>query len=87
MPRTDPRFPDFSAPTSTQRLNEMRVLFDLARAPLSTPKLLAAPRGDDRPMFVLPGFGAGDGSLLPLRRYLSTRSHQVRSSRPGAPPT
>ena len=55
------RFPDFSPPSRAQRLKEMRVLFDVARAPLSTPRLLSAPTGDGRPMFVLPGFGAGDG--------------------------
>ncbi len=75
--RSEVRFPDFSAPSATQRLKEVRVLFDVARAPLSTPKLLTAPRGDGRAMFVLPGFGASDSSLVPLRRYLSTRSHDV----------
>lgn len=29
-------------------------------------------------MFVLPGFGASDASLLPLRRYLATRRHDAR---------
>lgn len=71
------RFPDFSAPSTTQRLKEARVLFDVARAPLSTPKLLAAPRGDGRAMLVLPGLGAGDRSLVPLRQYLTTRSHDT----------
>jgi len=56
----------------------MRVLFDVALAPLSTPRLLRAPTGDGRPMFVLPGFGAGDGSLVPLRRFLSGRGHDAR---------
>ena len=73
-----PRFPDFSAPSTAQRLKEARVVFDLAVAPLSTPKLLSAPRGDDRAMFVLPGFGAGDRSLIPLRRFLAGRSHDSR---------
>jgi len=71
------RFPDFSAPSTRQRLNELRVVFDVARAPLSTPRLLGAPRGDGRPMFVLPGFGAADGSLIPLRQYLAGRGHYV----------
>lgn len=70
-------FPDFSAPSTRQRLNELRVVFDVARAPWSTPRLLGAPRGDDRPMFVLPGLGAADGSLIPLRRYLTGRGHDV----------
>ncbi|MEO6652557.1 MAG: hypothetical protein ABIP17_07865 [Ilumatobacteraceae bacterium] len=70
-------FPDFSAPTTRQRLNELRVVFDVARAPLSTPRLLTAPRGNGRPMFMLPGFGAADGSMIPLRRYLNGRNHDV----------
>ncbi len=28
-------------------------------------------------MFVLPGFGAADGSLIPLRRFLAGRDHDV----------
>lgn len=68
-------FPDFSAPSARQRMNELRIVFDLARAPLSTGRLLRAPTGDDRPMFVLPGLGASDASLVPLRRYLAGRNH------------
>lgn len=72
------RFPDFSPPSTAQRLKEMRLLFDVARAPLSTPQLLRAPTGDGRPMFVLPGLGAGDSSLVPLRRFLSNRRHDAK---------
>lgn len=53
-------------------------MFDVARAPLATPRMLKAPRGDGRAMVLLPGFGAGDSSLLPLRAYLATRSHDAR---------
>ncbi len=52
-------------------------MFDVARAPLSAGRLLRTPRGDDRSMFVLPGFGASDGSLLPVRQYLNSRGHDV----------
>ena len=70
-------FPDFSAPSARQRMNELRIVFDLARAPLSTGRLLRAPTGDDRPVFVLPGLGAADASLAPLRRYLAGRNHDA----------
>ena len=67
------RFPDFSPPSPTQRLKEMRVLFDVARAPLSTPQLLRAPTGDGRPMFVLPGFVArySTQACMSFRRFSS----------------
>jgi len=77
-PPASGRFPHLDAPSTAQRWKEARVVLDVARAPLSTPRLLRAPCGDDRSMFVLPGFGASDASLLPLRRYLATRRHDAR---------
>ena len=48
-----------------------------ARAPLEGLGLLAAwpylalmPRGDGRPVVLAPGYGAGDGAMYPLFRYL-----------------
>lgn len=76
-PADRPAFPDFRAPDAAQRLKELRIVLDVASAPFRTPTLLRAPLGDGRPMLALPGFGAGDASLLPLRRFLATRRHDV----------
>jgi pimeloyl-ACP methyl ester carboxylesterase len=50
-------------------LKESRALVDLATLPLG----FVGPRrsaGTDRPVLVLPGFGAGELAMRPLRRYL-----------------
>lgn len=41
-------------------------------------KLARQPRGTGRPVLVLPGFGAGDISTMPLRRYLRGLGHDAR---------
>lgn len=58
---------------------ETRVVFDLAHM-LST-MLTGSPQPaaakSSRPIIILPGFGANDAIMLPLRRHLSSRGHQV----------
>lgn len=46
-------------------------------------RLSRQPRGDGRPVIVLPGFGAGDISTIPLRRYLRSLGHDARGWRLG----
>jgi len=41
------------------------------------PILARAPRGDGRPVIVLPGLGAGDLSTRPLRSYLQSIGHEA----------
>ena len=49
-----------------------RVFGEAASLSLSWPSLMAsAPRGDGHPVLALPGFAAGDGSTLVLRRFLT----------------
>ena len=62
-----------------------RALLEL-RAPLefglmiaSLPLLRRAPRGDGHPVLLLPGFGAGDLSLEPLRGFLKDRGYEAET--------
>jgi pimeloyl-ACP methyl ester carboxylesterase len=50
---------------------------------LVSPLLLTAPRGDGHPVLALPGFLAGDISMLPLRRYLAMLGYDAHGWRMG----
>ena len=43
------------------------------------PLLRSAPRGDGHPVLVMPGFTAGDGSTLVVRRYLRTLGYSAKA--------
>ena len=63
--------PEGAPPTLIARLLEARAPYELAALPLGWPQLRRAPRGDGRPVLLVPGFGAGSLSMRPLRSYLS----------------
>jgi pimeloyl-ACP methyl ester carboxylesterase len=60
-------------------LLEARAGFELGETVLSLPLLRRAPAGDGHPVLLLPGFGAGDVSLEPLRTYLRSRHYHVET--------
>lgn len=49
---------------------EIRAPLDWASVVLRAPQLLLAPRGDGRPVMLLPGYGADESSMRPLQKYL-----------------
>jgi pimeloyl-ACP methyl ester carboxylesterase len=51
-------------------LREALVVRELPRLALRVPDLTRQPRGRGEMVLVLPGFGAGDASTIPLRSYL-----------------
>jgi pimeloyl-ACP methyl ester carboxylesterase len=51
-------------------LAEARGIFEFNTSLLLSPLLMRAPRGDGHPVLTLPGFLAGDLSMVPMRRYL-----------------
>jgi dienelactone hydrolase len=66
-------FPAFDAipiPAGASLLREVRIGADLAGGLLHLPRALAARRGRQEPVLLLPGFSAGDGSMWLLRRFL-----------------
>jgi pimeloyl-ACP methyl ester carboxylesterase len=61
-------------------LGELRYSRELLQL-LADPQLRSAPRRDDAsPVFLIPGFMAGDSSLAMMRAWLARRGHPVSSS-------
>lgn len=72
----DPR--PLAAPGRRELVGELRAARELVRLPFRTRRLARLPAGQWRPVIVLPGFGAGDGSTVLLRRFLRGLGHDVR---------
>jgi pimeloyl-ACP methyl ester carboxylesterase len=64
-------------PSRALALREGLTAFEPARLFLHGPRLALQPRGKGDPVVVLPGFGAGDLSTVPLRGYLRSLGHDV----------
>lgn len=73
------RHPHTGRPKAAFSALELRVLFELAILPAALPLLMTAPRGDGHPVLLLPGFGATDVSLEPLRVFLRNRHYHVET--------
>lgn len=58
-------------------LTEGRAVLELPRFIWQGPSLARRPRGHRRPVLVLPGFGTGDLTTLPLRGYLRALGYDV----------
>ena len=54
-----------------------RAAFRLGMLPFAWRELMSAPRGDGRPVLVLPGLVNGDSSNLILRRYLNALGYRA----------
>jgi hypothetical protein len=54
---------------------EGRAIYELQAMFWTWPLLQLTARGDGHPVMVLPGFGAGDLSTAPLRRFLQSRGY------------
>ena len=57
-------------PSRLATLLELRAPLDWATVVVRAPQLLRAPRGDGRPVMLLPGYGTDESSMRPLQRYL-----------------
>ncbi|MEM7246100.1 MAG: hypothetical protein AAF533_12205, partial [Acidobacteriota bacterium] len=55
---------------------ESLAMVDIGRFLLGIPRLVGAPRGSGKPIFVIPGFRAGDWSTIILRTYLNMLGHR-----------
>lgn len=56
---------------------ELRAPLDWATILLRAPQLLSAPRGDGRPIMLLPGYGTDEAAMRPLGRYLRFLGYDV----------
>jgi pimeloyl-ACP methyl ester carboxylesterase len=64
-------------------LAEARGIFEFNASVLLSPLLMRAPRGDGHPVLTLPGFLAGDLSMVPMRRYLKELGYDTYAWRMG----
>jgi pimeloyl-ACP methyl ester carboxylesterase len=64
-------------PSRLATLLEIRAPLDWATVLLRAPQLALAPRGDGRPVMLLPGYGTDESSMRPLGRYLRFLGYDV----------
>jgi len=69
-PVPDTPAPICAPPTRLARLLESRAPIEWAALPLNLPLVFSVPKGDGRPVMLIPGFQAGEGSMRPLRDFL-----------------
>lgn len=82
--RTHPAAPRFGRPpVALLALEGVRATAELATTAVLAPLARALPRGDGRPVLVLPGFTASDRSTAVLRRLLTGLGYDVHGWRLG----
>ncbi len=69
--------PSAAAPSRLATLMELRAPLDWASLLYRAPQLAAAPKGDGRPVMLIPGYGTDERSMRPLARYLSYLDYDV----------
>jgi len=68
---------DFDPPSRLATLLELRAPLDWASLLYRAPQLAAAPKGDGRPVMLIPGYGTDEKSMRPLGRYLDYLGYDV----------
>ena len=71
-----------ASPISARRhrwnqFREFALPLDALKFVAESPKLIGAPRGDGRPIMLLPGYYASEMSMIPLRGYLRSLGYNV----------
>ena len=78
MPRDIPLPRGLKPPSRLATLGELALPFDMLRYGLGGWQLFGAPRGDGRPVVLLPGYGASEVSMRPLEAWLRHLGYHVR---------
>ena len=60
-------------------LLEGRALLEAAMLPMLLPVLNGTPRGDGHPVMLVPGFTAGDATMIGLKTFLRSRGYHVET--------
>lgn len=69
--------PTARRPSRLATLLELRAPLDWASLVYRAPQLAAAPRGDGRPVMLIPGYGTDETSMRPLGHYLKYLGYDV----------
>lgn len=67
------------SPSRLSSLMEARALLEIALLPTALPLLMEVPRGDGHPVLLLPGFMAGESTLIALKLYLQNKGYDVHT--------
>jgi esterase/lipase len=67
------------APHVLSSLLEARAFVEMALLPASLPLLMEAPQGDGHPVLLVPGFMAGDATLVALKLFLQSKGYDVHT--------
>jgi pimeloyl-ACP methyl ester carboxylesterase len=67
------------APSTLSSLMEARALLEIALLPTTLPLLMEVPRGDGHPVLLMPGFMAGEKTLIALKLYLQNKGYDVHT--------
>lgn len=67
------------SPSTLSSLLEARALLEMALLPTSLPLLMEVPRGDGHPVLLLPGFMAGESTLIALKLFLQNKGYDVHT--------
>ncbi len=65
------------SPHRLAQLGELSLPLDLLRFGLQWPRLVTAPRGDGRPVYLIPGYGGSELSMRPLEAFLARINYDV----------
>lgn len=69
--------PNCEPPSRLATLLELRAPLDWASLLYRAPQLASAPKGDGRPVMLIPGYGTDERSMRPLGRYLDYLGYDV----------
>ena len=71
------QIPRAAPPSRLATLLELRAPLDWASLLFRAPQLASAPKGDGRPVMLIPGYGTDETSMRPLGRYLEYLGYDV----------
>ncbi|OAO02108.1 hypothetical protein A8B75_13275 [Sphingomonadales bacterium EhC05] len=64
-------------PARLTQASELALPLDFIRFGLQWPRILTAPKGDSRPIFLIPGYGGSELSMRPLEGFLKRINYDV----------
>lgn len=78
-PKPVVRHAHVGSPHPLNSLLEARAFLEMALLPASLPLLMNAPRGDGHPVLLVPGFLAGESTLIALKLFLQNKGYDVHT--------
>lgn len=73
------RHPHVGSPSVLSSLLEARSFVEMALLPAALPLLMQAPQGDGHPVVLVPGFMAGESTLVALKLFLQNKGYDVHT--------